>query len=158
MLGYMPLLTFLSLDSCTGVGILIEGLKEKPVGAISITPPVPHKPKRNRGIKVCPRLESIASWGCGDVYNELHAVVTARNKCNAGKGDGRGADAARNEIGTVVTEYAKTGNLDENAVEVLTRKITPLRKPRRQDRARAGLCCDATILSTIIAMSACTHY
>jgi len=101
---------------------------------------------------------TIASWGCGDVYNELHAVVTARNKCNAGKGDGRGADAARNEIGTVVTEYAKTGNLDENAVEVLTKKITPLRKPRRQDRARAGLCCDATILSTIIAMSACTHY
>ena len=83
LLGYMPVLTSLSLDSCIGAGRLLEGLQEKLlIGSRGNAAADHHKSGRpsKRGVKLCPRLEALSIWGCQDVvFGSLRAVVLARN-------------------------------------------------------------------------------
>ena len=75
--GYMPLLTSLSLDSCIGIGILLQSLQETigvglTNGIRGVCP--------SRSVKFCPRLEALSIWGCHDVdFGRLREVVVARN-------------------------------------------------------------------------------
>ena len=89
MLGYMPRLTSLTLDTCLGVERLMEALQESLVRTIK-----PHDPNERGegggkergtrsycGVKVCPRLEALSFWGCQDLtLNSLSAVICSRNR------------------------------------------------------------------------------
>jgi len=75
--GYMPLLTSLSLDSCIGMGILLQSLQEK-IG-LGLTNDIKGVCS-SRSVKFCPRLEALSIWGCHDVdFARLRGVVVARN-------------------------------------------------------------------------------
>ena len=141
MLGYMPVLTSLSLDSCSGVGRLMEGLQEKVVGTIkpSASPGEGKGKRRRRGVKVCPRLEALSFWGCQDVdFGALRAVVLSRNSSNNDHSDDSAVvrtavHVPKGAIQSVTREY-QYGKLesDHKTEEAqMGREIRPLRKLRR---------------------------
>ncbi|EAU87143.1 hypothetical protein CC1G_05832 [Coprinopsis cinerea okayama7 len=153
VLGYMPVLTSLSLDSCLGVENLIRVLEDKAIIPLAFHSPSPSANARTRrGVKVCPRLESLSFWGCDDLdLPVLLSVVCAR------KGDDNGAAlgpeghspsaATPNGVGTSVTGAATTapggGKSSEQkvmgqAAQILGRKIRPLRKSARQAVVNGG--------------------
>lgn len=136
--GYTPFLTSLSLDSCTGVGRLMEALKEQIVGAIS---PLLYggdasgvirggkegggeskgtlegiQPRPQRGVKVCPRLEALSFWGCQDVdLASIRAVVNSRNRsinkfAAVGSNTSRSVAGAPNGATSTVTRDLREGN------------------------------------------------
>ena len=138
MLGYLPVLTSLSLDACTGVGRLMEGLQEKVVGTIK-PPASPGEggKRRRRGVKVCPRLEALSFWGCQDVdFGALRAVVLSRNGSNNDSDDEAdlqsGVDVPKGAIQSVTREEPGKIESDHKTEEAkMGRKIKPLRKLRR---------------------------
>lgn len=71
MLGYMPSLTDLSLDTCTGVNDLLEHLAETSVNNLETAPIL--------AVKFCPRLDSLSLLGCDVEIGSLKRVVEARN-------------------------------------------------------------------------------
>ncbi|PPQ71218.1 hypothetical protein CVT24_009999 [Panaeolus cyanescens] len=104
ILGYMPALTSLSLDSCFGVGKLIIGFQETVVGYISrgsTGGQGEDDDGREKGstkratrsnvdscgqtrkiitVKCCPRLEALSFWNCQDLEIDcLRSVIRARN-------------------------------------------------------------------------------
>jgi len=134
MLGYMPVLTSLSLDACSGVGRLMEGLQEKVVGTIKPTasPGEGGGKRRRRGVKVCPRLEALSFWGCQDVdFGALRAVVLSRNGNNSDdEADVQtGLDVPKGAIQSVTRED-RPGKTETEEAKI-GRKIKPLRKLRR---------------------------
>lgn len=77
MLGYMPALTLLSFDTCSGILQLVEALAE--TGAAQNGFAVnPHSAARIT-VKFCPRLDSISLLGCGVAIEALRRVVVVRN-------------------------------------------------------------------------------
>ncbi|KAF9043213.1 hypothetical protein BJ165DRAFT_1612343 [Panaeolus papilionaceus] len=105
ILGYMPALTSLSLDSCLGVGKLVAGFQEKVVGYITRGGTVgvkvddgrerenatrkatkPNLTQRTRTrrivtVKCCPRLEALSFWNCHDLeIDSLRGVIRTRNE------------------------------------------------------------------------------
>jgi len=72
MLGYMPALTFLSLDTCFGVWTILEALAEME-GATD------HTVTRRQAVRFCPRLSSLSLLCCGVEVEGLRTVVNARN-------------------------------------------------------------------------------
>ncbi|KAF5309522.1 hypothetical protein D9619_012365 [Psilocybe cf. subviscida] len=95
MLGYMPVLSSLELDACTGVRWLLEGLQELVMenggrvgpGFVALEERGEGKdgdataPRVRRGVKVCPRLEALSFWNCPDVDSaSVRKVVLARNR------------------------------------------------------------------------------
>jgi hypothetical protein len=145
MLGYMPVLTSLSLDACSGVGRLMEGLQEKAVGTIKpLTSPGEGEgrgggKRRRCGVKVCPRLEALSFWGCQDVdFGALRSVVLSRNRSNndhsGDEADVRtGVDVPKGEIQSVTREDQPGQTESDHKTEEaqMGRKIKPLRKLRR---------------------------
>ena len=141
MLGYMPVLTSLSLDACSGVGRLMEGLQEKVVGTIKPTasPGEGGGKRRRRGVKVCPRLEALSFWGCQDVdFGALRAVVLSRNGNNNDNSDDEaevqtGLEVPKGAIQSVTREDrpGKTESDYKTEEAKIGRKIKPLRKLRR---------------------------
>jgi hypothetical protein len=108
MLGYMPALTSLVLDTCTDVNFVLDGLKDACACAI------PGGPVGVRKKMVCPLLESLSLWGCGDVeFERLRGVVRIRNVSDS-------EDVAREG------PKAPEANLC-----IMERKIRPLRRLRR---------------------------
>ena len=137
MLGYLPVLTSLSLDACTGVGRLMEGLQEKVVGTIKplASPGEGGGKRRRRGVKVCPRLEALSFWGCQDVdFGALRAVVLSRNRSNNDSGDEAdvqtGVDVPKGAIQSITRED-QSGSDHKTEEAKMGRKIKPLRKLRR---------------------------
>ncbi|KAF5309783.1 hypothetical protein D9611_013608 [Ephemerocybe angulata] len=85
VLGYMPALTSLSLESCFGTANLIKVLGERCTVDVHGAK-VPRRAGRS-GVRVCPRLEALSFWGCDDLrIGSLIQVVLARN------GDVNGAE------------------------------------------------------------------
>lgn len=127
MLGYMPSLTSLSLDTCEGVGNLMAALKDAGTGTVLTGENLAMDGvRRRRWVKVCPRLEALSLWGCGDVeFEGLHAAVRARNVYGDEDGlvEGNGHVTGEPEIGN--------GNVKDVEI-VMERKIKPLRRLRRQ--------------------------
>ncbi|KAJ7578613.1 hypothetical protein C8J56DRAFT_1170377 [Mycena floridula] len=80
MLGCLPALTSLSLDSCIGVLMLFRSLQQKfpPVQVIDSEKRT--RAGTSRGIRFCPKLEAIALWNCKEVtFDSLLAFVQSRN-------------------------------------------------------------------------------
>ena len=168
MLGYMPVLTSLSLDACSGVGRLMEGLQEKAVGTIKhlVFPGEGGGKRRRRGVKVCPRLEALSFWGCQDVdFGALRAVVLSRNGSNNDHSDDEaavqqqtGVDVPKGAIQSSVTREDRPGKIesDHKTEEAqMGRKIRPLRKLRRepgQTSVLGAIDPSTNILSTFIAV------
>ena len=141
MLGYMPVLTSLSLDSCSGVGRLMEGLQEKVVGTIKppASPGEGRGKRRRRGVKVCPRLEALSFWGCQDAdFGALRAVVLSRNGSNNEYSEDEtdvqtGVDAPKGASQSVTRED-QPGKIESDCKTEeakMGREIKPLRKLRR---------------------------
>jgi hypothetical protein len=149
MLGYMPRLTSLTLDTCLGVERLMEALQESLVGTIK-----PHDPgergggggrergTRSRcGVKVCPRLEALSFWGCQDVtLNSLSAVIRSRNRSFSTHAKAElectyKSTHRPNGATQLVTRDLETGREgDGHKIEVeakMGREIKPLRRMRR---------------------------
>lgn len=109
MLGYMPVLSSLELDACTGVRWLLEGLQELVLenggrGKVnSGSTPEQAEAREDsgtgvlrvrRGVKVCPRLEALSFWNCPDVdAAAVRKVVIARNRHAGGVVAVAGSDA-----------------------------------------------------------------
>ncbi|KAF9457115.1 hypothetical protein BDZ94DRAFT_1292552 [Collybia nuda] len=165
MLGYLPVLVSLSLDTCTGVGEMMKRLQERAVGAGRLpTGGVQNK----HGVRFCPRLEALSFWGCDDIdINGLRAVVKTRN--TRLERDPRGYDLGMAARGVVVNTGSHlpgwgSGKAKLDGEILSQRKIRPLRKPRRQDPGRgskpvssAVLAPSANILSSMIAMEEAFH-
>ncbi|KDR73231.1 hypothetical protein GALMADRAFT_251813 [Galerina marginata CBS 339.88] len=160
MFGYMPVLTSLSLDSCLGVGRLMEGLQEQQIGAskpnhIFGTAGGGREGKEasrgvggnrpRRGVKFCPRLEALSFWGCQDVdFASLRAVVNSRNRSiNGFAADElstfKGVSHPPNGAIQTITRGPQDRNTGAGVhghttteVAKMGRKIKPLRKVRRQ--------------------------
>jgi len=168
VLGYMPLLTSLSLDSCLGVGRLLEGLQEK---LIIGTTSNAANPKRNerpskRGVKLCPRLEALSIWGCRDVdFGCLREVVLARNgatKDSLTQADGSDTGPNSTPQGTNTSDVmrhdirqgrSREGCQDGNP----ERKIKPLKyhpilRATAMPSSSSQLDPKAKIVSTLVAM------
>jgi hypothetical protein len=77
MLGYMPALTFLSLDTCFGVWKILEALTEMCGGPEGIPPD--HTMARRLIARFCPRLSSLSLLRCTVEAEGLRTVVKARN-------------------------------------------------------------------------------
>ncbi|KAF4607517.1 F-box domain-containing protein [Pleurotus pulmonarius] len=138
ILGYLPALTYLGLDTCVGVGVILGCLadltvittfaKDRPSKGVS--------PTGSPRVKVCPRLETLAFWRCNDLeIEELRAVVTARNNQHVAM--------PGQEQDDKISSWALSRK--EKNAQVL-RVIKPLRKPRsqqhgepRQDKAKIDL-------------------
>ncbi|KAF8205965.1 hypothetical protein K438DRAFT_1715127 [Mycena galopus ATCC 62051] len=106
MLGYIPALVSLTLDGCSGVWKLLDGLQQR--SAVSLGGPA---------VRVCPRLEALALLHCGDVdITSLVGIVMARNGSNGVSGD---LGAAASDEGGAATKGA-------------VRVIRPMKKLRRQ--------------------------
>lgn len=134
MLGYMPVLVSLSLDVCTRVGILMEGLEERAVEAITKSNSDRVARKRG-GVKVCPRLEALTLWGCEDIrFERLRAVVKARNgERDMDLHSNDMAKGIRSNNGRAITGATENGHAYEIGEDpVMTRKIKPLKRVRRQ--------------------------
>jgi len=170
VLGYMPLLTSLSLDSCLGVGRLLEGLQEKLL--IGTTSPKGNERPSKRGVKLCPRLEALSIWGCRDVdFGCLREVVLARNETTKDRptqadGSDTGPNSAphgtntsnvmRYDIRQGSREGYQDGNPDSHKV-LTERKIKPLKSNHPILCATAmssssQLDPKAKIVSTLVAM------
>lgn len=123
MLGYMPALTSLSLDTCTGVRTLIMGLTAKAVGTFVHTP---EGTKIRRQVKFCPRFESLSLWSCDDVnFDDLCALVIARNRQTDEEIDRDSSDVPPN-----ASDGSRSGNEAEKSPSQAGRAIKPLRKSR----------------------------
>ncbi|CAA7263666.1 unnamed protein product [Cyclocybe aegerita] len=140
VLGYMPLLTSLSLDSCAGVGRLLDGLKERVAVGVQ------------RGVKLCPRLEALSFWGCQDVdFDGLRAVVLARNRSAVILEEGsKGLDGATGTITREAVVVVQQGGKQAADAPQRGRKIKPLRKLRRH--AHGFVPSSPHFVSTVIAM------
>ena len=164
LLGYMPVLTSLTLEACSGLRSLLGGLQET-VGGTSKGAAV--GARSGRGVKVCPRLDTLSFWDCQDVdCASLRGVVLARNgrspECGAGDTTTTCAPcAARTPNGeTEGVTRAVRGEIvgvGQTTKEVLPRKIKPLRKLRRpahelEPTTAANGDAASTVASTIIAM------
>jgi hypothetical protein len=77
MLGYMPALTFLSLDTCFGVWKILEALTEMGAGPEGI--PTDHTVARRLTARFCPRLSYLSLLRCAVEADGLRTVVKARN-------------------------------------------------------------------------------
>lgn len=138
MLGYLPALTYLGLDTCVGVGVILGCLADLTV-ITTFAKDGPGKGVVSMGsprVKVCPRLEILAFWRCNDLeIEDLRAAITARNKqCEAMPGHEQDDDISSRAL----------SRKEKNAQ--LLRVIKPLRKPRsqlhgepRQDKAKIDL-------------------
>ena len=124
----MPVLTSLSLDTCTGVGMLIMGLAGKAVGTVVRTP---EGTKIRRSVKFCPRFEALSLWGCEDVkIDDLRALVIARSRHTDEEVD--------RDPSSMIPKVSDAGNKIEKSQETTTgRAIKPLRKSRLQHQAGA---------------------
>lgn len=163
LLGYMPVLTSLTLEACSGLRSLLGGLQET-LGGASKGAAV--GARSGRGVKVCPRLDTLSFWDCQDVdCASLRGAVLARNRrppeygagdtttctpCAAPTPNGEAEGVTRAARGEIVGGGQKTK-------EVLPRKIKPLRKLRRPapelgPAADAGGEATSTMASTVIAM------
>ena len=121
MLGYMPALVSLSLDTCSGIGKLIESLGDETISTfLANGNPVTSSTvvgRIRRGVRFCPCLESLSLWGCSEVdFAGLCAVLKARN---ASTDEGRSGLCER-----------QSGDGTLGAGEITERKIKPLRRPR----------------------------
>ncbi|KAF9472640.1 hypothetical protein BDN70DRAFT_844296 [Pholiota conissans] len=159
LLGYMPVLTSLSFDSCLGLGVMLDGLKETFVGTIKGGGV---GGRSRRGVKVCPRLDSLSFWGCQDLdCASLRAVILSRNRSI----DGFEEDNTHSEQGALaavpdgatrgVTREAREGNASGGQTTEdarMGRKIKPLRSVRRHrpDMGQVGADVPSTIAATII--------
>lgn len=72
MLGYMPALISLSLDTCSGVGMLLENLAETSTLVDRVT-------NGRLPVKFCSRLESISLLACDGEADGLRRAVKVRN-------------------------------------------------------------------------------
>jgi hypothetical protein len=125
MLGYMPALTSLSLDHCTGVNRLVVCLVAKAVGTLV---PTPEGTKIRRNVKFCPHFEALLLWSCEDVkIDDLCALVTARNKHPCEEVDLDSSDVPPN-----ASILDQSGNVGTSPT-VVGRAIKPLRKTRLQN-------------------------
>jgi len=179
MLGYMPLLTSLTLDTCLGVERLMDALQESLVGSIK-----PHDPvgrakgggsgrgtRSHCGVKVCPRLEALSFWGCQDVtLNSLSGVILSRNRRFSTQvkeeperthKSMHGPNGAT-QVVTRDSQTGKEGGGHKVEAEVQTgREIKPLRRMRQRPESalsseeRRGIAAtlspSTNIVSTIIA-------
>ncbi|KAF9497020.1 hypothetical protein BDN71DRAFT_1429829 [Pleurotus eryngii] len=138
ILGYLPALTYLGLDTCVGVGVVLDCLTDLTVittfagdgsgkGFVSTGSP---------RVKFCPRLKILTFWRCNDLeIKDLRAVITARNKqYEAMPGQEQDNDISSRAL----------SRKEKNAQ--LLRVIKPLRKPRsqqhgepRQEKAKIDL-------------------
>ena len=176
VLGYMPVLTSLSLDSCIGVGRLVEGLQER-LGMVEATPDhavgrAAVEGRTRRGVKLCPRLEALSFWGCQDVeFDGLRAIVLARNGSNtdncehevspkdaAAPNGGKPPTVTRDGEGASPEAVRRDGDGPKIETDArLGRKIKPLRKSRHhvsggQRPSSPPLTPTTNIVSTLIAM------
>jgi F-box-like len=149
MLGYIPALTSLSLDSCTGVPKLLHFLTGGTTivadGAVPASIPAEQRERekgkgdsssitrRGRGMRYCPRLEALSFWYCSDLaFKELLDVVKTRN----------------------TEELVQTNHC--------SRKIKPLRRPRRSEGAsnRVGISLEDVVPTvsriSFVRVKACT--
>ncbi|OAX37680.1 hypothetical protein K503DRAFT_771267 [Rhizopogon vinicolor AM-OR11-026] len=111
MLGYMPNLVSLTLISCTGMDNMLQALAEAYGRAMDAE----HKNVRGCGVRVCPKLQEIALWGCQDFeFRSLFAVVFARAQ----------------PAGVTLIEAQKDVSSADAVSTVLGRKIRPLKKSR----------------------------
>jgi F-box-like len=156
MLGYMPALTSLSLDTCSGVSKLVLGLTAKVVGTLVHTP---EGTKIRRNVKFCPRFEALSLWSCEDVeIDDLCALVIARNRQTDEEVDLDASDMPPNA--SIVNQSRNV--VEKSPTAVVGRAIKPLRKSRLQrQNAGSGFDCSiatvtpsssTSILSTIVAM------
>ncbi|KAH9475775.1 hypothetical protein JR316_0011334 [Psilocybe cubensis] len=138
MLGYMPLLTSLSLDACPGTCKLLNALQEQVVPATNRV----QSARRGavRGVKLCPRLEALSFWGCQDVdFATLLAVVYSRNRSASGfaeetthKDESATPNGATQAIVTRGLRDENNGGASHRTEPAqMGRKIKPLRKLRR---------------------------
>lgn len=155
MLGYLPVLVSLSLDTCAGVGEIMKRLQERHIGAERL----PTGEFQNKhGVRFCPRLEALSFWGCEDIdIDGMRAVVRTRNRRLGRDPHGDLSTASRG------VDVSATGGLQGNAKQeeiTVQRRIRPLRKSRRQDvdpgsklaSSSAVLAPSANILTSMIAM------
>ncbi|KJA17649.1 hypothetical protein HYPSUDRAFT_46117 [Hypholoma sublateritium FD-334 SS-4] len=161
LLGYMPVLTSLTLEACSGLRSLLGGLQET-LGGASDGAAVGARSRR--GVKVCPRLDTLSFWDCQDVdCASLRGAVLARNRCppECGAGDTTTCTPCAAPIPNGETELvtrALPGEIvggGQTTKEVLPRKIKPLRKLRRPapelgQAANAGGEATSTVASTVI--------
>jgi hypothetical protein len=125
LLGYIPALTSLSLDSCIGAQIILEALGENRIVG-------------RRGVKFCPRLEALSFRTCDDVkFSTLQNVVRSRNLFSDGEDGREGAGRA-----------AESGD----GAEAAGRKIKPLRRPRQQAHMGASTKVDVTPSSIMLSV------
>jgi hypothetical protein len=109
MLSYMPNLVSLTLISCTGVDNMLQALAE----AYGRTLGAERKDVRGCGVRVCPRLQEIALWGCHDFeFKSLFAAVFARAQ----------------PAGGMLIEAQKDVPSADAVSALLGRKILPLKK------------------------------
>jgi hypothetical protein len=170
LFGYMPLLTSLSLDSCLGVGRLLEGLQEKLlIGTMNNSTDPNRNARPSKRVKLCPRLEALSIWGCGDVdFGSLRAVVLARNGAST-QVDGADTETNCSLHGTIsgnvmghdvqqglCQEGSQGGNPDSRALT--ERRIKPLNSKHPILRAATMTSSSsqsdpkAKIVSTLVAM------
>jgi hypothetical protein len=143
MLGYMPLLTSLSLDTCTSVSVLVIGLTARAVGTLVHTP---EGMKIRRSVKFCPRFDALSLWSCEDVnIHDLCALVIARNR----HADDRDSSDVPNASGV-----NRSGKEVEKSPEIVVgRAIKPLRKSRFQGQTGPGFTATATASPSINVLS-----
>ncbi|RXW23546.1 hypothetical protein EST38_g2315 [Candolleomyces aberdarensis] len=161
ILGYIPALISLSLESCLGVENLIKVLEERCTLNLPTMNGV-SRAGRVGGVKVCPRLEALSFWGCDDLaIGLLLKIVLTRNGDVSGRNSepenpskrihGGDPHAELGPIGTITgSEHGGKGlNLGASSVAepalstASPRKIKPLRKSVHQASAsggRAGSC------------------
>ncbi|KAF8174419.1 hypothetical protein BJ912DRAFT_60118 [Pholiota molesta] len=173
LLGYMPVLTSLSFDSCSGLGRLLEGIQETFVGTIKGGGV---GGRSRRGVKVCPRLDTLSFWGCQDLdCASLRAVILSRNRRSTDDNVELEGAVAHNggphlpvaPDGATDTVTREGGSRDGNTGggpgqttedARMGRKIKPLRTVRRRrpelGEGVAGATADvpSTIAATIITM------
>lgn len=169
VLGYMPLLTSLSLDSCIGVEILLLALQERLV--VGSNPAAANRNRLKRGVKLCPTLEALSIRGCQDVtFDCLRKVVLARNgitkdsSTQEGGSDAGSVNVLPNgdNIGSVTREEdeegcsregSQGGNDVANILNKVVRKIKPLNLRHTTGLSSTLLSSPtATMVSTLIAM------
>ncbi|KAF4610169.1 hypothetical protein D9613_010255 [Agrocybe pediades] len=130
MLRYMPLLTSLSLDSCTGVDRLVSMLHERmyvvgtPLtgdesGGGEFSANRDAGAVTNYGVKHCPRLEALSFWSCRDLkFSTLRDVVLARNRNTS-----KIPEQQQQQDGSKSTT-AKDGPSPEGGMQLVTRSHT----------------------------------
>ncbi|PPQ90697.1 hypothetical protein CVT25_005005 [Psilocybe cyanescens] len=144
LLGYIPMLTSLSLDACPGAVKLLDGLHEQLIGTSN---KIQHTRRRGlRGVKVCPRLEALSFWGCQDVdFATLLAVVNSRNRNTNGFAEETVHKVESATSNGAIQHLVTRGLRDENGgaghrteTAQMGRKIKPLRKLRRDASELSG--------------------